>query len=502
MEFLLPAVYAALFIILIYKLRLFHVQGLSPALISGIFVLKIACGVVMALIYTYYYTDRTTADVFKYYDDSAIMYSALASEPLDFFKMLTGFRDDPDYFRHTYYVKMANWYRDFDSTYNDSRTIIRLNTFLRLFSFGNFHVHTVFMCFISLVGLTCIYKTFASYMEDRRIALMLVVFFLPSVMFWGSGVLKEGLMLFGLGILIYSFHRLLAHGFTIKRCLTVLLGLGILLVTKYYILAALLTGLIANVWIYRTGMRRALLKYGIVAVMLCVAAGIFISVKPQYNPMEILAQKQRNFISLARGGAYVANKDILIYLPIEYKDSLVPTGKDSIYTIKKNTPFIYWKMNNIQDTLYGTSTDDTSRYELWWNIIPSGSRIDRQPLDPSLASFLKNIPNAFATVLFRPHLFEAHNYFMRMAAFENLLICLLLVLCIFFSRPPSFPPLFWLSISFVLILFTITGLVTPVLGALVRYKMPALPFMAAAMLMIIDREKLLRRLPFLKFLFR
>jgi hypothetical protein len=500
-EFLLPAAYAALFIFIIYRMRFFHVQGLSPMLVSGIFLLKIFSGVAMALIYTYYYTDRTTADVFKYYDDSRIMHQALASKPSDFLKMLTGFRDDTDYFRSTYYIKMANWYRDFESTYNDSRTIIRVNAFLRIFSFGYFHVHTVFMCFISLVGLTCIYKTFAPYMEDRRLPLVFLVFFLPSVMFWGSGVLKESIMLFGLGLLVYCFHRLLTHGFTIRRLLLVLGGLSILMVTKYYILAALITGLIANAWAWKTGLRNTLVKYLVVFAVLCAAAWAFVSVKPQYDPVEMLSQKQRNFINLARGGAYVANDSILIYLPIEYRDRLVPAGKDSIFTIKKNTPLMYWKLEDVTDTLYTTSTDDTSRYELWWNIVPSGSRINKQPLAPTFLGILKKTPEAITTVLFRPHLLEAHNLLMRMAAFENLLICLLMVFCILFFKRPVSPPLFWLCISFVLILFAVTGLVTPVLGALVRYKMPALPFLAAAMLMIMDREKLVKRFPILTPLF-
>lgn len=502
MEILLPAIYAALFIFLIYKIRFFHVQGLSPAVVSGIFLLKIGCGVAMALIYTYYYTDRTTADVFKYYDDSAIMYNALTTEPLDFFRMLTGFRDDPDYFRSTYYIKMANWYRDFDSTYNDSRTIIRVNAFLRIFSFGYFHVHTVFMCFISLIGLTCIYKLFATYMEDRRRALLLLVFFLPSVMFWGSGVLKESVMLLGLGLLVYCFHRLITHGLTIRRLLLVLAGLGILLVTKYYILTALITGLLANAWIYKTGGRKPLLKYIAVAALLVIAGGAFVRLKPQYDPLEILAQKQKNFINLARGGAYVANDKLLIYLPIEYKDSLVPTARDSIFTIKKNTPIIYWKLNNVNDTLYGASLNDTAHYTLWWNIIPSGSRIGQKPLQPTISSFLKNVPGALVNTLFRPHLLEARTPFMLMAAGENLILLSLLLFCIFFFKRPSSPPLFWLSIFFVLTLFILIGLVTPVLGALVRYKMPALPFLAAAMLMIIDKEKLTRMLPFIKSLFR
>lgn len=495
---ILPVLYALLFTFIIYKVRFVHVQGLTPARVSAIFLLKVLCGVGMALVYTYYYTDRTTADVFKYYDDSRIMFDALHTRPSDFFKMLTGFGDDPDYFRNTYYVKMANWYREYETTFNDSRTIIRLNAFIRLFSFGNFHVHTVFMCFLSLTGLVCIYRTFSPYMEDRRNLLFIAVFLLPSVLFWGSGVLKEGIILFGLGLLVYSFHRILHGGLTFKRAVLVLFSLGILLVTKYYILAGILTGLIANAWVYRTQMKRPLIKYGVVIVVLGIMGWGFMLLKPVYNPFEMLAHKQWNFINLAKGGAYVANDTILVYLPYEKKQSLVKTEKDSILGIRQGTEFMYWDLENMNDTLYGTSLSDTARYHLWWDITPSGSRIAMERLKPDALHFLESSPRALFTTLFRPHIAEARNPLMLLAALENLLIIVLLLLAVFFYRSPVSKPLFLFCISFTIFLFIISGLVTPVIGALVRYRMPALPFLVTALLMVIDKDKLLRRLPFKK----
>jgi hypothetical protein len=498
LEIAVPAAYALLLILIIYKVRFVNVQGLTPARVTAVFALKIMCGVAMALIYTYYYTDRTTADVFKYYDDSRIMYDALRTHPADFFRMLTGIGDDGDHFRNTYYLRMANWYRDFESTFNDSRTIIRVNAFIRLFSFGYYHVHTVIMCFLSLTGLVAIYRTFSPYMEDRRNLLFAAVFLLPSVMFWGSGVLKEGIMLCGLGILVYSFHRMLNGGITIKRTLLVLLSLGILLVTKYYILAALIIGMVANLWIYRSSKKNTLMKYAIVIACFAAAGWLYISTKPVYDPLQIMSSKQRNFLNLARGGAYMANDSILVYIPHEQKSSIIETGKDSILAIEQGTRFMYWYLDNNQDTLYTASASDTITYHLWWDIVPSGSRVDVPPLEPTLASFLSHTPRALINTLFRPHIAEARNPFMLMSAFENLLIILLILLAIFFYRPPVSPPLFWFCIFFTLFLFIITGLVTPVLGALVRYKMPALPFLAIGLMMIIDLQKLARWLPFKK----
>jgi len=60
--------------------------------------------------------------------------------------------------------------------------------------------------------------------------------------------------------------------------------------------------------------------------------------------------------------------------------------------------------------------------------------------------------------------------------------------------------IFWFCVFFVLILFTIIGLTTPVSGALVRYKIPALPFLGIAMLTFFNIDYLSEKVPFFKFL--
>jgi len=85
-------------------------------------------GVALWWIYTYYYPDRSTADIFKYFDDSKVMYDALWKHPADYFKMLFAIGNDNAYFDSNYYSHMNYWYREFDNKiYNDSHTIIRFN---------------------------------------------------------------------------------------------------------------------------------------------------------------------------------------------------------------------------------------------------------------------------------------------------------------------------------------------------------------------------------------
>ena len=85
------------------------------------------------MIYTYYYTDRVTSDVFKYFDDSKILFDSIKSNPIDFFQMLFGLDFNTAYFHEHYYSKMGYWYRVNNSNFlSDTHIMIRFNMFVLL----------------------------------------------------------------------------------------------------------------------------------------------------------------------------------------------------------------------------------------------------------------------------------------------------------------------------------------------------------------------------------
>jgi hypothetical protein len=85
------------------------------------------------------------------------MTNALFTQPADGLRMLFAIGNDTPYFTEHYYSAMNNWVRQYESNlYNDAHTMIRFNAVLRLFSFGHYHVHTVFASFISLIGLVAL----------------------------------------------------------------------------------------------------------------------------------------------------------------------------------------------------------------------------------------------------------------------------------------------------------------------------------------------------------
>ena len=146
MHAVLVAIYTAFFLFLIYRLPFFDVPRVSRKALMGLFGIKLCAGFALWAVYTYYYPDRQYADIYKFFDDGNALFAVLAQSPGDYLKMLTGLGEVTPLMERVYGEEMNHWHLAWDrGIFNGNRVIIRLNGFLRLFSFGYMNVHTVFM---------------------------------------------------------------------------------------------------------------------------------------------------------------------------------------------------------------------------------------------------------------------------------------------------------------------------------------------------------------------
>ena len=504
LEILLVTAYASLFIFLIAKMKFFECDGISRGAIQGVFILKILFGILLYLVYTFYYTDRSTADIYKYFDDSKIMFDTLFIKPQDYFQMLFGIGNDTPYF-DVYYNQMNHWYREYDSNlYNDSHTIIRFNAVIRLFSMGVYNVHTVFMCFLSLLGLTAIYKTFIPVIKEKSLLLFGSVFLIPSVLFWGSGVLKEGLLFFGLGFLVNYSHKVISGEWNLKSIFWILFSIVLLTLTKFYVAIAVIPALVANYWIEKTGNRNVLLKY-ITSYLLLFSIGLFAT-----NSLQVLVQKQKDFINLANGGTYLqritAEKTDTVYIASGLHEQMDINKKNKkVEIIGKIDYCKVWTNGKLgeETEFVGSKNFIETEYRLLIDYGKTGSTIEIQKLEPNILSFLKATPKAVYNTFFRPFFLESFSPFIFLAGFENLFIILLTIVAILFADKNALnEKLFWLCVFFTLVIFALTGLITPVIGAIVRYKIAALPLLLIALFMLIDKNKLTKKLPYFRKVFK
>ena len=426
MELALSLFYTLLFIYLIFKLPFFKIDGIALRILSLLFIIKVLSAITITFIYTYYYKNNMESDIFKYFSDGNILFQAIKKDPVDYLRMLTGIGSEAAHLE-PYYNTMNFWKKSFDyGLFNDNRTMIRFNALAFIFSFGYMNVHNVFMAFLSFMGLTAIFKTFYPYFLDKKWVLLCSVFLIPSVLLWTSGILKEGLLMFAFGFLTHYSFKLMQYRFKVRTFIGLIFMVSILLILKFYVLIAAIPGLISLFVVFKFKKLPHIPIFLVIHSIIIAMFFLFHFVFKNYNLPEIITAKQRDFINMVESSGNV------------------------------------------------------------------GSKIEIPRLESDFFSFLINSPNAIVNSLFRPHILEVHSLMALPAALENLIIIVFILLAIIFFKkyPLRTFPWFWFCVSFVLILFILCGLTTPVLGALVRYRTPALPFLFIIFITFIDLKKI------------
>lgn len=426
--------YTAIFSVLILRWRYFRINGIHRGFILAAFYLKLAAGFGLSYLYSTHYEDRGTGDTFRFYDDALVMHRCLEEQgPGPYLKLLSGigFWEDPDAL--PYYMEMTHLERPYHKGYvNDNATMIRANALVLHFSRGHYHVHTVFWCFAAMIGLTALLRLLLSYFPRKRVAMYFAVFLLPTTLFWGSGVMKEPLLLMGLGLFLLGFFRFIFGEPARYKWWHMALGLLFLILAKGYILFLMLPALTGLLLVKLFRGRRFWLWFSLphAAAALLFLVGPLIGGKADL--VHEFAWKQKAFYNEAR-------------------------------------------------------------------LSGAGSVIEIPPIEGPADIFL-NAPSALVNTYFRPWIGEGSNILYLPAALENLfLMFCLAVMAWNFRRPYGLGvPIIGFGISFVLCLGIALGSTVPILGALVRYKMPALIFLFAVTFALTDHIMLQRRLPFIR----
>jgi hypothetical protein len=294
-EFLLSIFYFVIFCFIIGKIPFFKDSKIPTHWFISIFGIKVITSIILTLIYTKYYNNRDTADIFKYFDDSLIMFEAIKTNPLDYFKMLIGIDNEYTYFTVNYYQFMNHWTRPYSTDLiSDSHIIIRLNAFFRIFSFGYFQVHNVFINFISLFGLTLIFKTFKPYLSGKEKALFYILFLIPSILFWGSGLLKESVIFFALGLFIFSLFKI-SKQFSLITASLLIISVLLIIYTKLYILVSLSIPALGYLINQYLKLKKPLLGYLISISLFIILINIAPLINNQLDFIFQISNKQQTF---------------------------------------------------------------------------------------------------------------------------------------------------------------------------------------------------------------
>lgn len=309
---------------------------------------------------------------------------------------------------------------------NNEYFVIRVAAVFALLSFNTYTVVAVCFAALTFTGMWAMYMTFAKIRPQAYRELAIAVFFLPSVFFWGSGLMKDSLCIGALGWLFYAFYRGAIERRSILRC-TILGGIamGVIFAMKIYILLAFLPP--ALLWVFNENIRsirNAAVRWLVKPLFLGVGA-----ILASYAIAQLAAADER------------------------------------------------FKIDNVaaQSKLTSDYLQEVSQKE-------KGSGYDIGVQDGTLGAMVRLAPQAIVVSLFRPFLWEARNPTMALSALEaayflwlTLSILWRVGLAKTFSAVSTVPVL-TLCFVFSLIFAISVGISSGNFGTLVRYKIPLMPF--------------------------
>ncbi len=228
------------------SMPLFRNSDLTVRGMSLLFLLKLTFSISLVLVYTYYYTDRGLADIYKYFDDGNTIYESVSTHPRAAFKVITGIGfDHADPEIRSVLANTHHFDKKDDSFFDSNhRLIIRTNAVLRYFSYGSIYIHSLFFCFLSFMGLMALYRALRLFFERNTGRILIIpIFLIPSILFWSSGLLKETLIIFFLGMLFFTSMKLLAMKNIVANILLTALCIHFLFLSKPFIVFSFLISL-------------------------------------------------------------------------------------------------------------------------------------------------------------------------------------------------------------------------------------------------------------------
>jgi hypothetical protein len=411
-----------------YFLRPFVTDSLTRRYFFPALTVKLIGAIALGVVYQFYYGG---GDTFSFHTHgSRHIWQAFMDSPGAGMKLF--FSDRVNQTGIYKYSSQIYFFRD-----SQSYMIVRIAALFDLITFSTYSATALLFALLSFTGMWMFFLTFYKQYTHLHFRLAIAALFIPSVFFWGSGILKDSITLACIGIATYQFYRIFfERKVSFTTVVMLLISLYLIFSIRKFVLQAYLPAVI--VWIfarYFSGIRSLVLK-----IILIPMLAIVVAISAYFAILKIGQDDARYSI-----------------------DKIANTAKVTAYDIR------------------------------YWSGREAGSGYSLGDLDGSLGSVVRLAPQAVNVSLFRPYLWEVRNPLMLMSAFESFLLSILFVYVIIrkkalfveaFSDPNVlFTMIFAISFAFAV------GVSTFNFGTLARYKIPILPFFLTALILILDYRK-------------
>jgi hypothetical protein len=239
LEYLLFSVYLLLLTWLVLKLPFLKRSGLTHTELIVVFWSKILAGVVYGLVGIYYKITKggIGRDTWRFHMDGLKESAVLKSHPAKFFSDLNN--NYPDGYTG-FFSSHNSWWNDIHDT-----LFVKFLAILDIFSFGNYYINVIFYSFIVLFAPVLIFKIFTDAYPGNRQGIFIGAFYIPSVLYWTSGIHKDGLIFLALTLIIGGFYFLLKKKPVLLNVIPLLVGAMMLLLLRNYLLVILIPAFIA-----------------------------------------------------------------------------------------------------------------------------------------------------------------------------------------------------------------------------------------------------------------
>lgn len=310
---------------------------------------------------------------------------------------------------------------------------------LSLISFRSFLVSSLLTACLSYIGVWKLYRLLNIIYHGNSKAFAYLILFLPSLIFWGGGIMKDSFVLGATCWTTYNFYKIfIAREKILINSFFFIINIIIITNIKAYIIISLIPGM--ALWLNSAYLKT--FKSPIVKVL--------------FFPLLIL---------IITGLAYVSFNSLSTTMGV-YGE--VDTALE--------------KAKVIQEDLLRSDQYGKNNYDLG-------------ALDGSVTGLIKVAPAAIFTAIFRPLPWEIGSPTMVLSALENITL-IVFTLYILLRRSPVtvFKTIFKEPFLVYCFIFSITfafgvGIAGTNFGALVRYKIPLIPFFFSMIYLVYEKSK-------------
>lgn len=286
MDILIFIVYLVFFsaCLLVYKAE--QGSGLTAKQMLIIFLVKVSAGCFNLYIHDLHYNLK---DIHYYYRQSIAELETFREFPLRFLNEWLFNWGDVLAHANLLHVGNSQYWTDLGTQIH-----YKFMTLANIFSLGRLYTNTLFFNFIFFLGALQLLKLFVHKQPQKKWLFVGAIFLLPSVLFWCSGIHKDGWVFMAICFTLYFASSYLQHRKWIYL-VYVFIFLLLLLVSRYFIFLSFIFPFLLWFLLHSHKYRAQLFVGAYVAGILLL---FVLASSSNINPFEIILSKQKAFLHL------------------------------------------------------------------------------------------------------------------------------------------------------------------------------------------------------------